>query len=95
MVVYLPGSEQTIPSLLRMVIKKEGEVWQAVTRINITRINITAIITNNNIYRCCNDLNHGNTRWGDHMCYFLKKKVLEKERERKKEEVWRMTTACF
>ena len=44
MVVYLPGSEQTTPSLLRMVIMKEGEVWQAVTRINII-----AVITNNNI----------------------------------------------
>ena len=54
-VVYLPGSEQTTPSLLRTAIKIEGEVWQAVTRINIirmdiTRINITAIITNNIIY---------------------------------------------
>ena len=37
--LYLPGSEQTTLSLLRMVIKIEGEVWQAVARINITRIN--------------------------------------------------------
>ena len=82
MVVYLAVSEQTTPSLTRMVIKKEGEVWQAVTRINITRINITAIvITTNNIYRCCNDLNYDHTRCGHHMWYFLKRKVIEKVRE--------------
>ena len=88
MVVHLPGSEQTTPSLPRMVIKEEDGVLQDVTRINIIRINITAIITNNNIYRCCNDLNHGNPTWGHHMCYFPKRKVLEKEKESEKAEVW-------
>ena len=85
MIVYLPGREHTTPSLPRMVIKIEGEVWQAVTRINTTRINITAIIiTNNNIHRFRNDLNYGHTRCGHHMWYFLKRKVIEKKRERKR-----------
>ena len=93
MVVYLPGCELATPSLTRTVIKKEGGVWEDVTRKNIIRINITTIISNNNIYRCCNDLNHGNTTWGNHMCYFLKRKVVEKETESEITDVWHKTTA--